>query len=134
MHMHTQSHIPRLNGLSAKTLEWVQSACKSDTFQGILEPSKPTHSSSVTDIFQAMHAELDFIQTLNWSDAEQFSQFYQAFAKTAHAAVEVYCSTLSAGEFDAFVPTKAWGGLVTRNTLKKDIENMVGEVGCGCTL
>ena len=72
-----------LNQLSTKTINWVDQAVKTDSFtpEGTSADGIPLHSSSITDVFSAIYSELEFITDLQWSDAVQNAQFFQAFAK-----------------------------------------------------
>jgi hypothetical protein len=72
-----------LKNLSIKTVEWVEQAVKEDDFKTLQSTTgeMPLHSSSITDVFTALYAKLEFITDLNWSDPVQNAQFFQAFAK-----------------------------------------------------
>lgn len=71
-----------LNQLSAKTITWVNSSVNQDGFDPVDNgEDEPPHSESITYLFRALYAELEFITDLEWSNPIQNAQFFQMFAK-----------------------------------------------------
>jgi MUN domain len=92
-----------LKGLSKKTVGWVQHSVRADTFipDGTDADGVPLHSSSITDVFVAIYAELEFITNLQWSDPLQNGQFFQAFAKVLNMIITL--SRLSTPQLSSIV-------------------------------
>lgn len=72
-----------LNQLSATTMKWVDNSVKSDDFNPpeAYEDEEPPHSESITYLFKALYAELEFITDLQWSNPAQNAQFFMMFSK-----------------------------------------------------
>ncbi|KAJ3127782.1 hypothetical protein HK098_005781 [Nowakowskiella sp. JEL0407] len=95
-----------LSIISEKTLTWVQNAVKADNFEAVNLSDKERdgtssglpHSTSITDVFSAIHSELQFIMDLGWPNAVQNASFLQNFAKTINRAIEQYCDAIAIGE------------------------------------
>jgi hypothetical protein len=71
-----------LHQLSFKTISWVENSVKQDSF----DPpdsgdDEPPHSESITYLFKALYAELEFITDIEWSNPIQNAQFFQMYAK-----------------------------------------------------
>ena len=81
-----------LDHISTKTVEWVDSSIKADSFKP--EQENVLHSTSVTDLFCAIAQELDSIKHLEWSNPRQTAQFMLKFSKTMNLAIEQYCDAL----------------------------------------
>lgn len=85
-----------LDWTSRQTLQWVQNAIYADKF--IPEAKGALHSSSITDLFTAIHQELETIKNLEWSNIRQVAQFMVKYSKTMNLAIEQYCDAMLDGE------------------------------------
>lgn len=86
-----QPHIEHwLVRTSERTLEWVDNAVRADNFEPI-DSIDAYHSSSIDDLFTALHQPVEFIDSLKWTDKYTLALFRTSLAKTVSMAVEQYC-------------------------------------------
>jgi hypothetical protein len=71
-----------LKQLSVTTTTWVDNSVKQDAFNPPeTDDEDPPHSDSITYLFKALYAELEFITDLKWSNPIQNAQFFEKFSK-----------------------------------------------------
>ncbi|TPX74857.1 hypothetical protein CcCBS67573_g03877 [Chytriomyces confervae] len=93
-----------LEHLTSLTVEWVTNAVKADKFEAMESDTTAEdslqHSSSITDLFQAVYSNLDNIMDLKWSNELQQAGFIQKFGKTVSRAIENYCDVVGTDDAD----------------------------------
>jgi len=77
-----------LDHISEKTTSWVQEAVRVDTL--VPTSDEIPYSSSVTDLFTVVYAELEGIKNLKWNNVMQRASFINKFAKVKKITLFVW--------------------------------------------